>query len=129
MHPRSAPLAAALLTGAVGLTLVAGSPAMAATTPTISAPAAGLGYGPIQITGTAAPNATVTLIEAAYTFRTDMNPATDYDNGGVVTAKAGADGKYTITRILDSGFVFAVEADGLRSPTIPVALRLVPEVT
>jgi hypothetical protein len=119
------------LTAATAGLLTVGLPATAsaATTPTISAPASRTGYGPITITGTAAAGATVTLIEAAYIFRGDMQPAVDYDTGGTVTAKANSSGRYSITRLLDSGFVFAVEAGGLRSPVIKVSIRVLPRLT
>jgi hypothetical protein len=130
MYARHTRLSATVLAATVGLVaLGTGTPALAATTPTISAPAAGLGYGRIAITGTARAGATVTLIEAAYTFRTAMAAATDYSNGDVIHAVANSAGHYTLTRTLDSGFVFAVEADGVRSRVIPVALRLTPDIT
>jgi hypothetical protein len=125
MLARSVRLTATVL--AVGVALGLTTPALAATTPTISAPAYGLGYGPIPITGTARAGATVTLIEAAYLFRGDMAPAKDYEHGDIpLVTTANSAGHYTFDRTLDSGFVFAVEADGLRSRTIGVALRLVP---
>jgi hypothetical protein len=118
------------LAATVGLATVGvAAPASAATAPTISAPASRTGYGPITISGTARAGATVTLIEAAYIFRGDMNPATDYGTGGIVTATANTAGHYTIARYLDSGFVFAVEADGLRSPVIRVSIRVLPTLT
>jgi hypothetical protein len=104
-------------------------PATAAATPTISAPASRTGFGPISITGTAPAGATVTLIEAAYIFRGDMNPAVDYDTGGTVTATADSSGHYTIQRYLDSGFVFAVEAGGVRSSVITVSMKVLPTLT
>lgn len=109
--------------------LVPALPAAAATAPTISAPASRIGFGPIDITGTAPAGATVTLIEAAYIFRGDMKPAVDYDTGGTVTAKANASGHYTISRLLDSGFVFAVQAGGMRSPVIKVSIQVLPTLT
>jgi hypothetical protein len=120
-------LTAALV--AVGVALGLTTPAVAATTPTISAPAYGLGFGDITITGTARAGATVTLIEAAYIFQADMNPAVNYSTGDPLTTIANSAGHYSIDRTLDSGFVFAVEADGLRSRTIAVALRLMPSLT
>jgi hypothetical protein len=111
------------------LTVGLAAPASAATTPTISAPASRTGYGPITIAGTAPAGATVTLIEAAYLFRGDMKPAVNYDTGGTVTATANSSGHYSIVRPLDSGFVFAVEAGGLRSPVIKVSIRVLPRLT
>ena len=126
MRLRSVTLIATLgVIAGVGLS----GPAAAATAPTISAPAQRTGFGPISITGHATPGATVTLIEAAYLFRGDMKPAVDYDTGGTVTAEADGAGHYTIRRDLDSGFVFAVEADGLRSPTITVRMQVLPSLT
>src|SRR4051812_312450 len=125
MLPRSIPLSATVV--AVGVAIGLTTPAAAATIPTISAPAYGLGYGPIQITGTARPGATVTLIEAAYIFRDDMAPAKDYDHNDIpLVTSANSTGHYTFDRTLDSGFVFAVEADGQRSRNVEVGLRLVP---
>jgi hypothetical protein len=105
------------------------APASAATIPTISAPQSRTGFGPITISGTASPGATVTLIEAAYVFRTDMNPAVNYDTGGILRTVADSTGHYSIDRNLDSGFVFAVEAEGLRSPTITASIRIMPWIT
>jgi lamin tail-like protein len=121
---------AGLVAAAVGFASVGlAAPAAAAAAPTISAPASRVGYGPITISGTAPAGATVTLIEAAYLFRGDMNPAVDYDTGDVVTAVANGAGHYAISRLLDSGFVFAVEAGGARSATITVAMRVLPALT
>lgn len=122
--------AAALLAAAVGLgSLGLAGPAAAATTPTINAPAWRTGFGPITISGTAAPGATVTLIEAAYVFRTDMNPAINYSTGDVLRTVADSTGHYSLERDLDSGFVFAVEADGVRSRTITASIRVMPWIT
>jgi hypothetical protein len=121
---------ALFIASATGLAAFAATlPAVAATTPTISAPTSRTGFGQIDITGTAAAGATVTLIEAAYIFRGDMNPAVDYDTGGIVTATANSSGHYTIQRYLDSGFVFAVEAGGVRSSVITVSMRVLPTLT
>jgi Lamin Tail Domain len=126
-RPRSA---AALLAAAVGFAALApAAPAAAATAPTIDQPAVRTGFGPITITGTATPGATVTLIEAAYVFRTDMYPAPNYDTGGVVTTVADSSGHYTIERTMDSGFVFAVEAEGVRSRVITVSIQVLPWIT
>jgi lamin tail-like protein len=105
------------------------APATAATIPTITAPAWRTGFGPVTISGTAAPGATVTLIEAAYVFRADMNPAINYDTGEIVRTVADSTGHYSLERNLDSGFAFAVEADGLRSPTITASIRIMPWIT
>jgi hypothetical protein len=127
---RRVPTIAGLLAAAVGFATVGlASPAAAAAAPTISAPGARTGYGPITITGTAPAGSTVTLIEAAYLFRGDMNPAVNYDTGGVVTTVANSAGRYAIQRMLDSGFVFAVEAGGARSATITVGMRVLPTLT
>jgi hypothetical protein len=131
MHVRRLrrPLAAALLAAAVGFAALGlASPAAAATTPTISAPASRTGFGPVTLTGTAQPGATVTLIEAAYVYRGDLNPAVDYNTGDVVTATSNSSGHYSIERNLDSGFVFAVEAGGLRSSTVTVSMRVRPTI-
>jgi lamin tail-like protein len=128
MRTRSAVMIIAAVAGMA--TFASALPATAAgSAPTISAPTSRTGFGPIAITGTAPAGATVTLIEAAYIFRGDMNPATDYDTGGIVTATADSSGHYTIERYLDSGFVFATEAGGLRSPVITVSIRVLPTLT
>ncbi|GAA2506834.1 lamin tail domain-containing protein [Winogradskya humida] len=125
MRARMTALAATLGCAAtLGLT----APATAATTPTISVPASRQGYGPITITGTAAPGATVELYESAYVFN-DFYPSPDYTNGGYITTKATSAGKYTLTRILDSGFRFYVKADGLTSSHVAVAMGIVPTLT
>ena len=72
------------------------------------------------MTGTAAPGAAVTLIEAAYIFRGDMAPAADFANGDIISTTADSAGKFMLRRTMDSGFVFAAEADGLRSNVITI---------
>ena len=122
--------AAALLAATVGLgTLGPTAPAAAATIPTITTPAWRTGFGPITISGTAAPSATVTLIEAAYVYRTDMKPAINYATGDVLRTVADSTGHYSLKRDLDSGFVFAVESGGVRSRTITASIRVMPSVT
>jgi hypothetical protein len=96
------------------------SPAYAATTPTLSGPATTTGFGAVTMTGTAAPGAAVTLIEAAYIFRGDMNPAVNYANGDIISTTADSAGNFTLRRTMDSGFVFAAQADGLRSNVITI---------
>jgi hypothetical protein len=121
---------AVLLAATVGLgTLGLAGPAAAATAPTINAPEWRTGFGPITISGTATPGATVTLIEAAYVFRTDMNPAINYSTGEILRTVADSTGHYSLERDLDSGFVFAVEAGGLRSRTITASIRVMPWIT
>jgi hypothetical protein len=94
--------------------------------PTISAPASTSGYHTITITGTATPGATVELYESAYVFH-DLRPAVDWaDTGELVTTIAAANGTYRINRWVDTGFLFAVEVDGVRSNTVTVRDKLVP---
>jgi hypothetical protein len=119
--------AAAVLTVGTAL-LGTTSPALAATTPTLSGPASTTGYGPVTMTGTAAPGARVTLIEAAYIFRGDMNPAQDFANGDIITTVADGSGRFTLRRTMDSGFVFAAEADGLRSNVITIEMVAKPSL-
>ena len=52
---------------------------------------------------------TVELFESAYIFN-DFYAAPDYDRGGVVTTTASSTGRWSINRILDSGFRFFVRA-------------------
>lgn len=144
MHPRSrsgtAPDAtpprragrlalAAVLSTAMGLSSLAiATPAMAATVPTISAPAIRTGFGPVAITGTADAGETVRLLESASIWN-DLQQAVDYDNGNApVTTVAGSDGTYRFTRNVDSGFLFAVEVNGVRSATRLVQVQVLPVV-
>lgn len=114
------------LVTALGLTAALGvaATAHAATTPTISVPASRQGYGPITITGTATPGATVELYESAYVFN-DFYASPDYSNGGYITTTATSAGRYTLTRIIDSGFRFYVQVDGVASPHVSVAMGIV----
>jgi hypothetical protein len=124
--PVRAGLAAA--TAALGLGSVLGlaTPAGAATTPTIVTPASRTGFGTIQITGTATPGATVQLYETAYSER-PLAPADDWKHGGgPVTAIADTTGHYAITRLVDTGFLFAVKAESLMSETKAVSVRILP---
>ena len=98
-------------------------------TPTITVPATFEGYGRIAITGTARPGATVDLYEAAYLWRTDLAKAAEiYSPQDVITDVAGSDGKYQLSRVVDSGFVFAVEADGLMSAVKTVTVKVVADL-
>src|SRR5687768_9602087 len=103
---------AALVGFAASVALAA--PANAATKLTLDAQTSTpvLGFSTVQLTGTATPGATVQLFEAAYTFGTGgIEPAKDYDNGnGPVTAVANAQGRFTIPRYMDSGFLFQVRS-------------------
>ncbi|AGL20759.1 lamin tail domain-containing protein [Actinoplanes sp. N902-109] len=118
------------LSALVGCLAAAGlaAPASAATTPTVSAPASRSGYGPITLTGMAAPGAKVELYESAYVFD-DFYPAPDYDTGGYVTTTASSAGKWSLNRIIDSGFRFYVVSDGVVSAHIKVAMGIVPKLT
>ena len=126
---RRAVLGAVLVVAtAAGLT-AALAPAQAAQTPTISAPASTAGYSTIAITGTATPGATVELYESAYVFH-DLKPAVDWANtGDLVTTTAAANGTYRINRWVDTGFLFAVQVDGVMSKTVTVRDKLVPILT
>jgi hypothetical protein len=102
---------------------------MAATTPTLTGPATTTGYGQVKMTGTAAPGAAVRLIEAAYIYRGDMEVAEDFANGDVITTTADGAGRFTLIRTMDSGFVFAAEAEGLRSNVITIDMIAKPTMT
>jgi hypothetical protein len=125
--------AIAVLATAVSYAAFPAAPAAAATRPTISAPAWRTGFGPITISGTAQPGATVTLIEGAYVFGVKaMYRAPNYDTANpsdVIHTVADRSGRYSMKRNLDSGFLFAVEASGLRSPTITASIRIMPWIT
>ena len=102
------------------------APSFAATAPALSGPADRTGYGTITLSGTATPGAAVHLYESAIIFN-DLQPADDWQNGGgTVTATAGSDGHYSITRYLDTGFFFETEAGGVRSNKITVHMRVLP---
>ena len=102
--------------------------AAAGPAPTISAPASRAGYGPITITGTAPAGATVELYESAYVFN-EFYRSPDYSRGGYVTTTASSTGRYSLSRVLDSGFRFYVEAGGVPSNRISVAMGIVPRLT
>lgn len=108
--------------------LAVASPAAAAdpVAPTISTPAQRTGFGTITITGTARPGAQVSLYESAISWN-DMQPAVDWERGGGrLTVTANSAGAYQIVRYVDSGFMFAVEADGVMSPTRRVLVQVLP---
>lgn len=117
----------AATTVALGLAAAAG-PATAATAPTIVTPAARTGFGRVDITGTATPGATVQLFETAYSERaTGLYAADNWEHGGgPVTAIADTTGHYSILRYVDTGFQFAVKANGLMSPTNTVSVKVLP---
>jgi hypothetical protein len=126
MHQR---VTLAIATVALGVAAAGGAtPAFAAAAPTISAPSSVTGYSEITITGTAPAGATVSLYESAYNWN-DLLVATDWDTGEPVTAKADGSGRYSIRRYVDSGFLFAVEADGERSKTVTVHMKVLPTLT
>src|SRR3712207_1522116 len=120
MRARKTALFAALgCAAALGLA----APAAAADAPTISAPASRQGYGPITLTGTAPAGSTVELFESAYIFN-DFYASPDYDNGGTVKTTASSTGRWSLNRILDSGFRFYVRAGGAESSRISVAMGI-----
>ncbi|MFI7601162.1 lamin tail domain-containing protein [Actinoplanes sp. NPDC049681] len=125
MRARKTALFAALgCAAALGLA----APAAAADAPTISAPASRQGYGPITLTGTAPAGATVALYESAYVWN-DFYPSPDYTNGGTISTTANSSGKWSLSRIVDSGFRFYVMAGGVESNRISVAMGIVPTMT
>jgi hypothetical protein len=110
----------------VAATLVVAAPAQAATIPTLSGPSSRTGFGTVTLTGTADPGATVTLLESAIGWN-DLQPAVDWENGGrTVTRTADGSGHFSIVRYVDSGFMFAVEAGGVRSETMLVYVQILP---
>src|ERR1700709_1486876 len=116
MRLRTTLLAAVL---AVTSTALITAPARAATAvPTISAAASTAGYQTVAITGTATPGVTVELYESAYQFH-DLRPALYWQDGSnaPITTTATPDGTYRMTRWVDTGFEFAVVADGVMSRT------------
>jgi hypothetical protein len=108
--------------------IAAATPALAATGPTISAPAMRTGYGTITITGKAQPGALVRLYESAISWN-DMQPAVDWESGipgKIVTTNADRTGAYKIIRYVDTGFMFAVRSSAVTSPTVRVQVRVLP---
>ncbi|WP_328462118.1 lamin tail domain-containing protein [Actinoplanes sp. NBC_00393] len=120
--------AAGVLVAASGLLFA--NPVTAATTPTFNVPPIGVGYGDILLTGTAAPNVDVTLHERAYIFGRDvvdpagLEAAEQWFPDKPTTVRSGSNGNWTITRTMDSGFVFSVEAEGLYSRIVKAPLRV-----
>ncbi|MEU4424170.1 lamin tail domain-containing protein [Actinoplanes sp. NPDC024001] len=104
-------------------------PATAATTPTFDVPPIGTGFGDIVLTGTAAPNVDVTLHERAYIFGKDvvdpagLEAAEQYFTDKPTTVRSNSSGRWAITRTMDSGFVFSVEAEDLYSRIVKAPLR------
>jgi hypothetical protein len=110
---------AALVGFAASVALAA--PANAATKLTLDAQTSTpvLGFSTVQLTGTATPGASVQLFEAAYTYGIGgIEPAKDFNNNnGPVTAIANAQGRFTIPRYMDSGFLFQVRSGSEISET------------
>jgi len=120
-----------MLVAAAGVAAVFGgaTPAFAASAPTLAGPAVRVGYGPVELSGTAEPGAIVQLYETAIVFD-DLEPADDWANGGgPVTATADSSGHWRLQRILDSGFYFQVVADGVRSNKLTVRIQQEPVLT
>lgn len=114
--------------GVVAMLAVA-APSYAASTPTLTGPDLRVGYGPVDLSGTATPGATVQLYETAIVFD-DLQPADDWANGGgPVTATADASGHWRLRRILDSGFYFQVASGGVRSNKLTVRIQQSPVLT
>jgi hypothetical protein len=126
---RSAAFTAAAVLG-LGTALAGASPSAAATVPTLTGPKSVVGFSYARMTGTAEPNAEVRLIEAARIFYdlspTAMAPATDYGNAGdILETRADSSGNFTLSRLMDSGFVFAAEVKGVngsRSAVLPISM-------
>ncbi|MFC7527807.1 lamin tail domain-containing protein [Actinoplanes sp. GCM10030250] len=112
-----------------GTSLFAAAPAFAAGEPTLNTPEVRVGWGNITLSGTATPGSTVYLRERAYIFGKDVTEASgleravswDYPASDVA---AQGTGRWEIVRTMDSGFVFAVEADGKFSPIVDAPLRV-----
>jgi hypothetical protein len=119
---------AAVSAGAAAALAVA-APSYAASAPTLAGPDRRVGYGPVELSGTAAPGATVQLYETAMVFD-DLEPADDWANGGgPVTATADPSGHWRLQRVLDSGFYFQVVSDGVRSNKLTVRVQQNPVLT
>ncbi|MDI6097917.1 lamin tail domain-containing protein [Actinoplanes sp. NEAU-A12] len=104
------------------------APAWAAA-PTFDTPPSQTGWGDVVLTGTATPGASVTLRERAYKWGKDvtnaaeLEPAEAYDHPTTVTANATT-GRWSITRTMDSGFVWAVAAGGEYSRIVAAPLKI-----
>ena len=121
-------VAKASVVGVAAALALTAAPSFAASAPTLSGPADRTGFGPITLTGTATPGAAVYLYESAILFD-DLEAADDWEHGGgTVTATAGSDGHYSITRYLDTGFYFETESGGVRSNKITVHMRVLPSL-
>ncbi|WP_157411438.1 lamin tail domain-containing protein [Actinoplanes rectilineatus] len=103
------------------------SPASAAG-PTFDTPELRVGWGNITLTGTATAGATVQLHERAYIWGRDVTRASDLEAATPweypTSATANSSGRWSITRTMDSGFVFAVESGGAYSPIVQAPLRV-----
>jgi hypothetical protein len=105
------------------------APAWAAA-PTFDTPPSQTGYGTVTLTGTATPNASVTLREAAYKWGKDatsgsaLSPATQFEDDMPTTVTASGSGRWTIRRVMDSGFVWAVESGGEYSRVVQAPLKV-----
>jgi hypothetical protein len=122
------------LSAAVGLlsSLATGAPADAAdpAAPTISVtPTTRTGFGPVTISGAAQAGAQVHLYESAYNWN-DLQHAPDWDTADQkVSTTASSAGKYQFTRNVDTGFIFAVEVNGVLSATALVIVQVQPTLT
>ncbi|WP_309238263.1 lamin tail domain-containing protein [Actinoplanes aureus] len=111
-----------------GTGLTGTTPAFAADVPTFNKPTVPTGFATVQLTGKATPNKPVTLHERAYIWRgdaktgADLPVADEYDHP--VTVTADASGNWTISRDMDSGFVWAVEAEDEYSPIVTAPMKV-----
>jgi hypothetical protein len=120
------------LTTAVSL-LAVGAPAAAASaatvaTPTLTAPTVRTGYGTVTLSGTARAGSRVTLYETAISIN-HLAPADDWEHGGgVLHVTADRHGRWRIVRYVDTGFLFAVKADGRMSAKRRVQVKVLPTI-
>ncbi|WP_328462114.1 lamin tail domain-containing protein [Actinoplanes sp. NBC_00393] len=117
-----------------GTSLMGATPAFAAGELTFDKPTVPTGFAEVQLTGTATAGADVTLRERAYVWRggattgADLPAATEYQASMPVTVKANAQGRWTISRYMDSGFVWAVSSgtgnDITYSPIVTAPMKV-----
>ncbi|GAA0802724.1 lamin tail domain-containing protein [Spirilliplanes yamanashiensis] len=126
---------AAVALGASAAVFAFADPAAAAP-PTITVtPSPAIGWSVVTISGTADPRTLVQLNEGAYYFgRSEMAPSRHWagdpnpDVAEPTSAMSDDNGRYSIRRVVDSGFFFSVTANEETSPIVEMPMQAVPVV-